>query len=142
MKERKGIDMSDSIAIIFTRHQFTGKQQEEFERICKDDGIDIESDVIQMRKEASLTLTTRKDAEAIVDQMIERCLGRRATDVNIFGVIPPVLRSVFWNDNLARPKKSQACFWVYEAHSVNRAEEGEAPKFEFDSWVLTGGYRL
>lgn len=134
--------MSDSIAIIFTRYDFTGKQQEEFERICRDDGIDLDSGVILMRKEASLTLQSTKDAEAIVDKMIEKARERRASDVIVFGVIPPVLRSVLWTDNSNRPKKSPAYFWIQEAHSINRAEEGKPPKFEFDRWVLTGGYRL
>lgn len=137
--------MSDSIAIIFTRHQFTGKQKEEFERICQEDGVSLESGIIEMRQEASLTLTCTADAEAIVDKMVQKARERRASDVFIFGVIPPILRNVLWVDNSRSPKvpkKSPAYFWIQEAHSVNRAEEGQPPKFEFDSWVLTGGYRL
>lgn len=137
--------MSDSIAIVFTRHQFTGKQQEEFERICREDGVDLDSGVIYMRKQASLTLATAKDAAAILDEMIEKARERRASDVFVFGVIPPILRNAFWVDtdrSPKAPKKSPAYFWIQEAHSVNRAEGGQPPKFEFDSWVLTGGYRL
>ena len=112
-------------SIVFTRHELTEEQAA---------GIPLPA--ITLKDLASETLT-----EATVPDTIRRIVASapEADRLNIYGVLPPVLRAALFRRDWSG---GATLIEIFEAHSENRAPEGERPKFAFIKWVLTGIYRI
>ena len=124
-----------NIAIIFTRHALT-----EAQAVSRVDHFD---EVVDWSERASQTLTSSSDAEAILDDLLSLASREAVKELTLFGVIPPVLRSaLFHTDDERSGAKNLIEIVVYEAHNINRADEGQKPQFEFAGWLMTGSYEI
>lgn len=117
--------MSIGASIVFTRHELTVDQASE-----------IPLPAISLTELASETLT-----ESSVPDTIRKILASapEADRLNVYGVLPPVLRAALFRRDWSG---GATLIRVFEAHSENRAPEGERPQFKFIKWVLTGIYRI
>lgn len=125
--------------VVFTRHQMSDAQwagmHEEVTNACQCEGWVSNLQLAIMRRRAEERINTDEDATEILKEW----LSFDTQAVMVFGVFPPILRRILFL--FANPKGGRLVL-TYETHNMERAEEGEAPKFEFGGWMLTGRYLI
>jgi hypothetical protein len=119
-------------AIVFTRHELTEEQFQEIEKHTV-------GGVVYLRELASLSLKEWEDVEAVANEIIEQAnkIAKKtgAVGVNVYGVFPtPLLYELNRRHDSLRTNLP-----LYSAWNINRAPEGEKPRFEHHGWLCIGG---
>lgn len=129
------------INVIFTRHKLTTDQISAMREA---------EQTIDLSTVASRALINDQDAirtieliqRAVVDAVPSHIPTQDIT-VNIYGVIPAILRShmLYTATNLDDLQHNHAILYVLvEAHNTNRSIDGQPPSFNFARWYDTGQY--
>ncbi len=130
---------SDVKVVIFTRHAMSDSQwaglTSEVANACQCEGWNSNLEYAIQRGIAEERINTLEDAEDIIASW----MGFKTQTVMAFGVFPPILRAALLGN--ANPKEGKLIL-TYEVHNMERAEEGQPPRFEFGGWKLTGRYLI
>lgn len=135
--------LKETKVFIFTRHALTPGQMAALTNIVFADTLFSEGITPVFQTEAaSATLKTDADAQEVIATWIHP-----QTETVVFGVFPPIIRAELLSMHVRH--QGGITLWdapcsvrLFEAHSVNRAAEGEKPSFEFVEWLETAEYNF
>lgn len=122
-----------TVNFLFTRHDMTLEQASAM----------LSADVVvDQRAEASVLLQTTDDARRVVQEWINVAVQHAADVINVYGVIPPIVRHVLVYQLFVGGIDRTLWIHTYEAHNLVRSPEHTGAAFLFGEWLHTGSYLL
>lgn len=128
-----------TLIIWFSRHSRTETQQREIER-----NFALPPEIFDFSDLAKIEIVP-ENFGYFIKEFFDRLYNLIKPDekaiIDIYGVIPPILRSVFVILNETTPNDN-IIINTLESWNIRRTPEGSAPTFEHKEFLLTGIYKI